>query len=331
MSVLGIPTPGVASLSRTHTSWEDLPLQTRRAVEDLVGQVQSARTISVGRNAQLSCVLRTSQAVLFAKGVPSNHRGVGTQRNEALVGAHLEGISPKVLHHLDTGEWNILLFDHFDGRPADLTQRSPDFRLLEPLLERVLAKDARNIPGVLPVVERWAHLSTNLDFSLLSGSSLIHPDLNRGNILIGKSQSMLVDWALPGQGAAWINLAFFTFFLMNEGWPPAQAESWVNRFRAWKEADPHAIRTFVTALTRRRSEQASSAPQLRRMERLRQERLALEWLQHRTATYSISMTGMPYLLKPNVGTGQSTTTYSDFSELVEAKAPSGKILEAPTD
>ncbi|MFF2963775.1 phosphotransferase [Streptomyces sp. NPDC057963] len=112
------------------------------------------------------------------------------------------------------------------------------------------------------------------------GASLMHPDLNRGNMLIGNSQSVLVDWALPGQGAAWINLAFFAFFLMNEGWQPAQAERWVNRFRAWREADPCAIRTFITALTRRRSEQASSAPPLRRMERLRQESLALEWLQH---------------------------------------------------
>ncbi|MFD9562210.1 phosphotransferase family protein [Streptomyces sp. NPDC059994] len=246
-----------------------------------MGRVQSSTTITTGRNAPLSCVLNTSQAVVFAKGVPSNHKGAEMQRNEAQVGAYLKGISPTVLHHLDTGGWNILLFEYFDGRPADLAPGSADFRRLVPLLEHLLAMDAPDIPSARPVAEKWAHLTADLDLNQLSGNSLIHTDLNRGNILVGKSRAVLVDWALPGKGAPWLNLAFLICTLASEGWPPRAAERWAEQFPAWVDADDLAVDTFVEALVRRRTEQLAICPIHRRQERARQRHLCRQWLRYR--------------------------------------------------
>ncbi|MEU7181010.1 MULTISPECIES: hypothetical protein [Streptomyces] len=50
-----------------------------------------------------------------------------------------------------------------------------------------------------------------------------------------------------------------------------------------------------------------------------------------TATYSIATTGKPYLLKRDVDRAeQSTISYSEFGKLIDSKAPSGEIAEAPS-
>jgi hypothetical protein len=109
----------------------------------------------------------------------------------------------------------------------------------------------------------------------------VHTDPNRCNILIGGARPVLVDWALPGRGASWLNLAFMVSSLISEGSSPGQAECWAGQFREWTDADPHAIDTFATALFRRRQEQTSTCPQPRRTERLRLAHFARTWLDHR--------------------------------------------------
>lgn len=265
-----------------HVNWTDIPARSRSAIESLVGPVGTAVPDDSGRNAHLASTLYVPGGKVFIKGLPSNHKTTYRQNNEATIGPSVCGISPAVLHHEDTGEWNFLVFEHFEGRHADLTPESPDLVAIPSLLYKLLATGVHDISVSLPVEERWARFGDGLDLSLLAGDCLVHTDLNKRNILMGKTRSVLVDWSLPGRGASWLNVAFMISSLISEGCSPAQAERWAHEFfEEWRQTDSTAIDTFVRALVRRREEQAVRCSEPRRAQRRRLAQLARQWLQHR--------------------------------------------------
>lgn len=105
-------------------AWEDLPAHARSVVESLVGHVNTSVSSEAGLNSPLASTLHVPKGKVFIKGLPSNHRSTFKQNNEASIGPSVHGISPRLLHHVDTGEWNLLIFEHFDGRHANLTPGS---------------------------------------------------------------------------------------------------------------------------------------------------------------------------------------------------------------
>jgi hypothetical protein len=272
------------SLRVKRLAWEDLPARARSVVESLVGCVSASASSPAGLNSHLASTLHVPEGKVFIKGLPSNHESASKQNNEASIGSSVHGISPKVLHHVDTGEWSFLIFEHFAGRHANLMPRSPDLALILPVLQSVLAVREHDTSVTLPVEERWARFGDGLNLRLLAGDSLIHTDPNRRNILVGEERSVLVDWSLPGRGASWLNIAFMVSSLISEGFRPEQAEQWARQFEEWRDADWHAIDTFATALLRRREEQATTSPEPRRTERQRLAYLARTWLNHRGQT-----------------------------------------------
>lgn len=243
-----------------------------------MGYVSAATPSNAGRNAQLASTLRVPGGKVFIKGLPSSHRNVFTQNNEARVGPSLHGISPSVLHHCDAGGWNVLVFEQFAGRPADLAPGSPDLTMIASTLHKLLSGMEHDTSVSLPIEKRWAHLGRDLNLHLLAGDDLVHTDMNRENILIGATQSVLVDWALPGRGAPWLNAAFMISSLVSEGHFPRAAERWAcQSFEVWRETDPSAIDTFVKALVRRREEQAKKCPEPQKAQRRRFARRAQLW------------------------------------------------------
>jgi thiamine kinase-like enzyme len=113
---------------------------------------------------------------------------------------------------------------------------------------------------------------------LLAGGTLLHGDINPDNLLVvPDGEVTIVDWSWPTHGAALIDPACLTVQLIAAGHTPAEAEGWVARCTAWREADPAALDAFAIAAVRmyRRFEQPDPEPWRRAMT------AAADWARHR--------------------------------------------------
>ncbi|MEV7087992.1 hypothetical protein AB0O07_19225 [Streptomyces sp. NPDC093085] len=261
-------------------AWERTPEQLRRAVEASVGPVHSATSASAGVNAYLALTLDVPSTRVFLKAMPRAHRAAYTLANEARIAPGVAGISPRVLHHGTTSTWTFLVYEHVEGRHADLSADSTDLEALAGVMRRLCAAAGHDTSASTPLQDRWARFGTDLDLGLLAGDRLVHTDLNSGNILVGEDgTARLVDWALPARAAPWLNLGFLLAGLIDAGAAPAGAERWAaDTFPEWLAAGEAAVDTFVAALARRRAERAASCPVRRRAERRAQALAARRWL-----------------------------------------------------
>jgi hypothetical protein len=234
-------------------------------------------------NAQFAATLDVPAGKMFLKAMPRAHPSTFALANEARIAPSVLGISPRLLHHGTTEAWEYLLFEHVDGRHADLSPGSFDLDPLAGVLRRLLGVAEHDRSASAPVEQRWARFGSDLDLGLLAGDRLVHSDLNAGNIiLVGEGGAVLVDWALPARAAAWLNVGFLLAALIGAGFAPATAQRWAQRtFPEWSAAGRVAVDTFVAALARRRAEQATNCPQPRRAERQQQAFTAHRWLRFR--------------------------------------------------
>ncbi|GAA1237308.1 phosphotransferase family protein [Streptomyces rhizosphaericus] len=275
--------PDLPSLAES-TVWTGVPQPLRAAVEAAVGPVLGAAEAAAGRTARLRLSLDVPGGRVFLKATPLSHRHAPTLDTEARLAPAVRGLAPSLLHHGTAGDWRWLLFEHVPGRAADLSAGSADRDAAARVL-RCLADLPAPAAG-LRAEDSWAHLGAGLDLALLAGDRLVHTDLNAGNILIQDDGSAaLVDWARPGRGAGWLSAGFLLAQLIDTGTPAADAEDWARRaLPGWAAAPADAADTFVTALTRRRAEQAATCLPARRTEREGQLRSAMTWHHFRTRT-----------------------------------------------
>ncbi|MFJ4679061.1 hypothetical protein [Kitasatospora sp. NPDC088783] len=273
--------PGLAA----PTGWSGVPQPLRAAVEAVAGPVLAAAEVPAGRTARLRLVLDVPGRRVFLKATPISHRHAPTLDVEANIAPAVRFFSPSLLHHGTAGGWRWLLFEHVPGRCADLSEGSADLDAAARAL-RHLARLPAPGAAVLRADERWAHLGAGLDLGLLAGDRLVHTDLNPGNILIrSDGGAVLLDWARPGRGAGWLSSGFLLAQVVDAGTRPADAEAWASRaLPGWAAAPAAAADTFVTALTRRRAEQAATCLPGRRAEREGQLRSAMAWYRWRTRT-----------------------------------------------
>lgn len=255
--------------------WEDLPVVVREAVEQRVGHVLKAESASAGRNPDLAVSLWTSDGVVFAKGVAAAAPHVFMHRAEAAVNPFLPSdLAPRLLWETEQDGWYLLGFEHLAGCHADLTPNSPDLPLVAhavhiignaqapppEVARRVMAKQwATAVKGVLntdrpegahpwstanaaQLAERAAQASGHM-----SGSTLIHSDLNPLNILVS-DRARLVDWAWWRSGAAWIDPAMLVIRLVEAGHQPAYAESWAQQFAGFAQASDEAVTAFAASV-----------------------------------------------------------------------------------
>lgn len=270
-------------------AWEQLPPSVRRAVDALIGPVLSATTVGDGQNSAVAAILNTSQGRVFVKGLRTDHRGVVTQQREAAINPHVRAVSPELLWRIEIDGWDLLCFEHVDGRGADYTPGSPDLSHLVATMRRLAELPCPDLPPVYfrRAEQRWADVIADpAAREVLAGDTILHTDYNPANILVtDNDDAQIIDWAWPTKGAAWIDPACLIPRLIAGGHSPASAEQVTRGCPAWENADPAAIDLFASALTAVWADIAQGQPD----ERWKQDLAASarQWYEHRSAAVGV--------------------------------------------
>lgn len=243
----------------TRARWHELPGTVRRAVESEAGTVRTVKPVSAGLNCGVAALLCTSVGRVFVKGMRSDRPGVAAQRREAEINPHVTPIAPRLLWQVDLDGWDILGFEHLDGRHANFAPGSADLPKIADTLTWLSRMDASELP-LKRLEDRWAGLADDSALALLAGEHLLHTDLNPHNILIGDT-ARIVDWAWPTLGAGWIDPACAALWLIAEGHTPAAAERWARRVPSFAAASPRGIDAFTTVSRRLWKQIAHDVPQ----------------------------------------------------------------------
>ncbi|MEV6867347.1 hypothetical protein AB0M44_40935 [Streptosporangium subroseum] len=266
------------AIARTH--WDDLPSETRQAVEKHTGSVWSSRTVSEGLNSAVAALLDTASGKVFVKGLHRDYPRRWTQDLEAMINPHVRGLSPRLLWRVD-GEWDVLGFEAVDGRHADFQPGSPD---LPRLVDTMTALGNLSCPD-LPVKvaeHRWrTYVAAPEELEWLKGDRLLHTDYNPANVLMMDGGALLIDWAWPTRGAGWIDPACLIVRLMAGGHTAEEAERVVAQTPAWSSAPEEGLAVFARASVRAWDEIAGNdpAPWIKAM-----AYAARDWLKYRIST-----------------------------------------------
>jgi hypothetical protein len=110
--------------------WDNLPTSTRDAVAAHTGPVYAATTVGKGLNSEIAATLDTATGRVFVKGLRTDHPRVWTQAREAAINPYVTPLAPRLLWAIDDGTWNLLGFEHLDGRPVDYTPGTADLPLV---------------------------------------------------------------------------------------------------------------------------------------------------------------------------------------------------------
>lgn len=270
-------------------AWEQLPIAVHKAVQALVGPVKSARTVGDGQNSAIATILDTPEGRVFVKGLRTDHRGVVTQQREAAINPHVRAVSPGLLWRIEIAGWDLLCFEHVDGRGADYRPGSADLPRLVEAMRRLAELPCPDLPAVYfrRAEQRWAEaIDDPAAREVLAGDTILHTDYNPANILItAEGDARIIDWAWPTKGAAWIDPACLIPRLIACGHSPASAEGVARECPAWAEADPAAIDVFASALTVLWDEVARDQPDQPWKQALAAS--ARQWRAHRSASLSV--------------------------------------------
>nr|WP_232328301.1 aminoglycoside phosphotransferase [Kibdelosporangium sp. MJ126-NF4] len=246
-------------------------------MEAETGRVHAVDTISAGLNSGIAAVLHTAGTSVFIKGLPTDHRRIATQHNEATLAPHVTGIGPALRWQIEADGWNLLGFEHLTGHPADLGPSSKDLAALAGTLIQLGQVRAPDV-SLARIERRWAGHADECELALLAGDRLLHTDLNPHNILITLDGARIVDWAWPTLGAAFIDPACAALWLIAEGHTPAAAEAWAATIPAWQDAPTAGIDIFTVVNARLWEQIAHDDPQPWKQ---RLHRAALSWHEHR--------------------------------------------------
>ncbi|MFE9330454.1 aminoglycoside phosphotransferase [Streptomyces sp. NPDC006925] len=243
--------------------WHDLPATTRAAVADRTGPIYAASTIDKGLNNALATTLRTSAGHVFVKGMRSDHPRVWTQGREAAINPYVTPLAPRLLWTLDDGTWNLLGYEHLDGQPADYRPGSPDIPLITDAITALSQVRAPADVELKQIEQRLADYTDSPgDAALLRGEAVLHTDWTPDNVLITGRTARIVDWAWPTRGAAWIDAACWTLWLISAGHNPDEAEGWAAKTAGWASAPARGLDVFVRAQQRLWEGIAADAPDL---------------------------------------------------------------------
>lgn len=238
------------TMAVTRIDWDDLPGETRGAVEEHTGPVLSAHTVAEGLNSAVAAVLTTASGTVFVKGLHRDYPRRWTQDMEAMVNPFVRDLSPRLLWRV-TGEWDVLGFEAVQGRHADYQPGSPDVPQVVRSMTRLGERTVPDLP-VKRAEHRWRHyVGSPEELEWFKGDRLLHTDYNPVNVLIAGDTALLIDWAWPTKGAAWLDPACLILRLMAGGGHSAeQAESAVANTPAWQNAPEEGIQVLARANVR---------------------------------------------------------------------------------
>jgi hypothetical protein len=234
------------------TIFNELPTAVREAVADHTGRVIDYGSAPVGNHAEIAGTLHTGRGRVFVKGtrlLPDQHWGgpeAWSLRNEAAVIPYARPYAPELLWQVETGGWLLVAFEHIQGRHPDYRPGSAD---LEPVAAVIAGLSELPCPSAVRLRVEDRYRSQDAAAEALAGPAMLHCDLNPSNVLITPAGDVrVVDWAFCSRGAAWLECGFLLPWLMRDGHTPESAEAWLERFPAWKQADPTIIDSFASWL-----------------------------------------------------------------------------------
>ncbi len=190
-------------------------------------------------------MLYTATRTVFLKGIPSDHRQVYTQRREMEINPYVLTVAPRVLWQIEADGWNLLGFEHVDGRHADFSPDSPDLPKIADLVQRLNQIPCPDLP-LRSIKKRWIDYANEAALELLAGDTLLHTDFAPHNVLVN-DRAYLIDWAWPTRGPAWFDVAVLLVRLIDAGHTPAEAAAWAAQFPAWQHASSEAVDAFTVA------------------------------------------------------------------------------------
>ncbi|MEU3184230.1 aminoglycoside phosphotransferase [Streptomyces sp. NPDC006923] len=236
-----------------HLPWDDLPAPLRAAIQQHTGIVTSTESIEQGLNCSAAVRLSAARGSFFAKVVREDTEALAGLAQEQLVAPAVVAVSPVLHLAVHEGGWHALVFDLAPGRTADLKPGSPDIEAVAALVQR-LAHLPAPPPGLPQFADRYANHLLPGDAELLHGEHLLHTDTNPHNLLVdvnaNGAAALLVDWAMPAVGPAWIDAALTAVRLMEGGQQPAAALAWLDRIPSWRSAPAAAVAAFVGVICR---------------------------------------------------------------------------------
>lgn len=222
----------------------EIPPDVLTLIQARTGPVLKIENLSAGMNSEIAARVHTTDAIVFVKGLRSDHRRVWTQKREADISPYVTAVSPRLLWHTEEAGWVLLAFEDIDGRHADYTPGSPDLPLVAATMARLSAIQAPDVVARDMPDRMKAHTDAP---DLFAGATLLHTDWFPTNVLITDGRAVLVDWAWASRGAAWIDPALWVVWLIKHGHTPAQAEAWAAHIPAWHTAPAAAVNAFAAA------------------------------------------------------------------------------------
>jgi hypothetical protein len=234
-------------MSMPRITWAELPPAARAAVTAHTGRILAATNARDGVNSGIAARLDTTSGPVFVKGVPTDHPQIRTQQREADINPYLPTTSPRLLWRITESGWDLLGYEHIDGRTADFSPGSADLPQVVAALAALARKPCPDI-SLKRVDQRWAPYVSPDALPMLDGNNLLHTDMAPHNVLIDSDgTARLIDWAWPTRGPAWIDPAVWVIRLIDAGHTPAQAEDWAARLPAWHTAPAAALTAFAQA------------------------------------------------------------------------------------
>ncbi|MEO3856851.1 phosphotransferase [Acrocarpospora sp. B8E8] len=262
-------------------SWTQLPSGLRDLIASHLGSaVITADTqgggFSPGAAARL---LLADHGRAFVKAIPTDHALAAKHRVEADTASRLPAAvpAPRLRWHGEAAGWIILIFDDIEGRHPDLSPGSLDVetvvstisRMAEPLTPSPVPGLPRSAVGRSSWLHGWRELAAasppdlgpwerhhmnalaDLEFlwtSHTEGTTLVHGDIRPDNLLItGDGTAVVVDWAQPSQGAAWVDIIDLVPHLIMAGHTPADAEKTLTRSLIWGRVHRQVITSYAAA------------------------------------------------------------------------------------
>ncbi|MFH8491963.1 protein kinase [Streptomyces longisporoflavus] len=230
-------------------------------IHPYTGDVFDAQPTARGFSSDVLMLVDGGLGRFFVKGIENR---AGGRRDslirERTVNPSVHPLSPCLRWHTQNDQWIALGFERVHGQPSNFAPDSADLPVIVQLVNRIgqiaLPAAAEHWPET-----RWDRFASDLgQAALFKGDSLIHGDINPGNLLVGDTGSWVVDWAWPTRGSALIDPSLLVLQLIAAGHSPQSAESWVSGCAAWSNSDPAAIDAFAWANLRMYQKRAERHP-----------------------------------------------------------------------